>query len=70
MQLNDQAVYRVKDAARRANRSTRTIERWIRDGLQCRLIDGLLVIEHADLIAEMVKRNRSNPNMRGRFDTT
>lgn len=43
------AYYTVKDAARFAGKSVRTIERWIQEGLRCRTVDGHLMIDHKAL---------------------
>jgi len=61
MHSADQANYTVKAAAKRVHRSTRTIERWIRDGMTCRTVAGHIIIDHTVLLAELRKRSLANP---------
>jgi len=65
----DQPEYTIKAAAERASRSTRTIERWLHDGMKARVFRGIIVIAHTDLIEQMIAHNGRNPILRGRFDT-
>ena len=64
----DQANYTIKAAAVRVNRSTRTIKRWLRGGLRCREVAGVVVIDHAELMAEFRARILSNPNRKNGGD--
>ncbi|TFC92055.1 MULTISPECIES: hypothetical protein [Cryobacterium] len=61
-QIVNQANYTIKAAALRVNRSTRTVKRWLRDGLRCREVAGVVVIDHADLMTEFRARILANPN--------
>jgi|GEM_PF-5175185 len=65
---DDQKNYTVKKAAKRVQRNTRTIQRWIRDGMKCREVAGIIVIDHAVLMAEFRARCISNPNIKTRSD--
>ena len=65
---DDMPNYTVKAAAKRVQRNIRTIKRWIRDGMTCRQVGGLIVIDHAVLMAQMRERLLSNPNMGARKD--
>lgn len=47
----DRPNYTIKTAAARVGRSPRTIERWIHNGLKCRTVAGMLVIDHDPLMA-------------------
>ena len=58
----DQPNYTIKTAAKRVDRSTRTIERWIRDGMDCRTAAGQIIIDHHVLLKEYRKRILNNPN--------
>jgi hypothetical protein len=62
MAVVNQPNYTVKAAAVRAGKSTRTIERWIRDGMKCRNVAGVVVIDHPDLLAQLRARAIANPN--------
>jgi len=65
----NQPNYTVKAAAVRAGRSTRTIERWVRDGMVCRTVAGVVVIDHPVLLAQLRKRSLANPNNNRHADT-
>jgi len=65
----NQPTYTVKAAAKRTQRSTRTIERWIRDGMTCRNVAGIIVIDHEVLMKQFRDRMLSNPNRKKRRDT-
>jgi len=62
--IPDQTHYTITAAAKRMNRSRRTIERWVAGGMKHRLTSGLVIIDHDDLIAETIRRNRENPAKR------
>ena len=64
----NQPTYTVKAAAKRTQRSTRTIERWIRDGMTCRNVAGIIVIDHEVLMEHFRSRMLSNPNRKTRRD--
>ena len=64
----NQPTYTVKAAAKRTQRSTRTIERWIRDGMTCRNVAGIIVIDHEVLMKQFRDRMLSNPNRKTRRD--
>lgn len=53
--------YTVKGAAVKVRRSTRTIKRWLADGMPHRIELGLVLIRHEDLITELKQRNTANP---------
>jgi len=61
---DDQKNYTVKTAAKRVQCSTRTIQRWIRDGMVHRRVQGFIIIDHAVLQAEKRKRAASNPKIK------
>ena len=65
--LGDATAYTVKGAAQRVRRSTRTIERWLSEGMPSRKHRGITVIDRDTLIAEMIRRNRANPTKRATF---
>jgi hypothetical protein len=65
----DQPNYTVKAAAKRTGRTTRTIERWIRDGMTCREVAGSIVIDHKVLMKQFRDRMLSNPNRKKSDDT-
>ena len=65
---DDQKNYTVKKAAKRVQCSTRTIQRWIRDGMEHRRVQGFIIIDHAVLQAEKRKRAASNPKIKTRSD--
>jgi len=65
----NQPTYTVKAAAKRTQRSTRTIERWIRDGMTCRNVAGIIVIDHEVLMKQFRDRMLSNPSRKTRRDT-
>jgi len=65
---DDQPNYTVKAAAKRVERSTRTIERWIRDGMTCRNVAGIIVIDDPVLMKYFRERMLSNPNRKTRTD--
>jgi len=54
--------YTIRSAAIRVNRSTRTIKQWIRDGMTCREVAGMVVIEHGVLITQMHLSMKANPS--------
>lgn len=58
----DQPEYTIRAAAKRIDRSTRTVERWVRAGMRCRSTAGVIVIDHADLMAWFRAKILSNPN--------
>jgi hypothetical protein len=58
----NQANYTIKAAAARVGKSPRTIERWVRGGMRCREVAGIVVIDHADLMAQYRAKITSNPN--------
>ena len=47
----NQKTYTIKAAARRVNRTEWTIKQWMRDGMPRRMVAGMVVIEHDDLMA-------------------
>ena len=61
----DQPNYTIRAAAERVKRSTRQIKRWLADGLRCREVAGIVVIDHADLMAYFRARILANPNRKG-----
>jgi hypothetical protein len=65
---NNQPSYTVKAAAKRTGRSTRTIERWIRAGMTCRNVAGIIVIEHEVLMEQFRARMLSNPSRKASGD--
>lgn len=65
----NQPNYTIKAAAVRVGRSTRTVKQWIRDGLRCREVAGMIVINHTDLMAQLRAKSLSNPS-RKRADNT
>jgi len=65
----NQPTYTVKAAAKRTQRSTRTIERWIRDGMTCRNVAGIIVIDHEVLMKHFRDRMLGNPNRKKCRDT-
>jgi len=65
----NEATYTVKAAAKRTGRTTRTIERWIRDGMNCREVAGIIVIDHEVLMKQFRDRMLSNPNRKKSDDT-
>jgi len=69
MEYVDQPNYTIKAAATRVERDTRTVRRWLADGLRCREVAGVVVIDHADLMAHFRARILSNPNRRKPGDT-
>ena len=46
----DQPNYTILAAAKRTDRTVRSIERWVRNGLKCRKVAGIIVIEQNDLM--------------------
>ncbi|WP_104128222.1 hypothetical protein [Cryobacterium sp. Y57] len=46
----NQKTYTIKTAARRVKRSEWTIKQWMRDGMPRRMVAGVVVIEHDDLM--------------------
>ena len=65
----DQPNYTILAAAIRTGRSVRTIERWVRDGLRCREVAGMVVIEHTDLMDTYRIRSLAYPNRKTRRET-
>ncbi|TFD50437.1 hypothetical protein E3T43_18110 [Cryobacterium sp. Hh7] len=61
----NQRTYTVKSAAARTGRTIRTIRQWIRDGMKCRNVNGMIIIDHVDLM----QRYRTNIMARGHRDT-
>lgn len=61
-QWGDQPNYTIKAAAKRTEKSTRTIERWVRAGMKCRQVAGVVIIDHHDLMAFYRSKLVSNPN--------
>lgn len=68
-EYTNQPNYTIKAASVRVGRDTRTIKRWLRDGLRCREVAGVVVIEHDALMAQFRARMLSNPNRKRRGDT-
>jgi len=64
----DMPNYTVKAAAKRVQRNRRTIQRWIADGMEHRVIAGMIVIDADVLMREMRARCVSNPNIKTRRD--
>ncbi|RFA14573.1 hypothetical protein B7R21_06410 [Subtercola boreus] len=62
----NQENYTIKAAAARVGKSTRTIERWVRHGMRCRDVAGIVVIEHSDLMAQYRIKILANPNRQKR----
>lgn len=60
----DQKNYTIKAAAARLECSTRTIHRWIRGGMTCRHVAGVIIIEHEVLMARFRQWMVDNPRMR------
>ncbi|UOE45489.1 helix-turn-helix domain-containing protein [Agromyces larvae] len=46
----DQPTYTIAAAARRVGRTRRTIRRWLDDGMPHRIVAGMVVIDHWDLL--------------------
>ena len=46
----DQPNYTIRAAAKRTGRTVRSIERWVRNGLKCREVAGIIVIDHNALM--------------------
>jgi len=65
----DQPNYTVRAAAKRVQRDIRTIQRWIRDGMVCRNVAGVIVIDHPVLMEQFRARMLSNPSRKTRKDT-
>ena len=65
---DDQPNYTVKAAAKRVRRDTRTIQRWIRAGLQCRNVAGNIIIDHEPLMEFFKAQILNNPNRKTRRD--
>lgn len=65
----DQPNYTIKAAAARVGRDPRTVERWIRGGLACRQVAGIIVIAHDDLLRRYREQILSNPNRKKSKDT-
>jgi len=63
---DDQPNYTVKAAAKRFQRSTRTIERWIHDGMRCRVVAGVIYIDHEVLMEQFKVKLATNPNRKTR----
>jgi hypothetical protein len=59
-----QPNYTIKAAAKQLNCSTRTIERWIRKGMACREVAGIVVIDDAVLMARFRQWMTDNPRMK------
>lgn len=68
METMNQPNYTVKAAAIRVNKTTRTIERWISSGMQCREVSGVIVIDHTTLLATLRAKLAANPNRKTRSD--
>lgn len=64
----NQPNYTIKAAAARVGRSERTIERWIKGGMTCRVVAGRIVIDRSVLLAELVKQVAANPSRARRTD--
>lgn len=58
----DQATYTIKTAAARTEKSTRTIKRWMRDGMPYRIVAGIAVVDHLELMKFWRTKMVSNPN--------
>ena len=65
----DRPNYTIRAASVRTDKSIRTIERWVHDGLRCRDVSGMVVIDHNDLMEWFRARMLSNPNRRTRQDS-
>lgn len=57
----DQPNYTVKAAAIRTGLTTRTIERWLTDGMEHRLVAGKIVIDHPELLKWLRTKSINNP---------
>ena len=57
----NQRTYTVKAAAKRTDRTERTIRQWIRDGMPCRSVGRMIVIEHDELMARYRTNILANP---------
>jgi hypothetical protein len=66
---SSQPSYTVKAAAKRVRRDTRTIQRWIAGGMNCRNVAGIIVIDHDVLMEQFRARMLSNPNRKKNGDT-
>ena len=60
-EIINQDTYTVHEAATRTGRTIRTIRRWIRDGLHCRITNGVIHIDHGPLMAQYRARTIQNP---------
>ncbi|TFB96541.1 hypothetical protein E3O39_10745 [Cryobacterium sp. MDB2-A-1] len=60
----DQPNYTIKAAAVRTGRTTRTISQWIHDGMACRNINGIILIEHTVLLARFRLKATANPSVK------
>lgn len=65
----DQPNYTIRAAAARTDKSVRTIERWVHDGMRCREVAGMVVIDHNELMEWFRARILSNPNRKTRRET-
>ncbi|MEC5149166.1 hypothetical protein [Cryobacterium sp. GrIS_2_6] len=61
----NQPNYTIRKAAERAGRTTRTISQWIRDGMECREVAGIIVIDHRVLMARLRLNAAANPSVKG-----
>ena len=69
MAIVDQPNYTIPAAAVRTRRTVRTIRQWVHDGMHCRNVGGIIVIDHAALMAHLQKNAKANPSVKGRHNT-
>jgi hypothetical protein len=49
-EIINQPNYTIRAAALRTQRSTRSIKQWLAEGMPCREVAGMVVIDHDDLM--------------------